>query len=100
LGASLDQYAEYGGFIHDSGQHLLGLINDILDLAKIEAGRFTLREDELDLVRLMEDAAQMMQVKADSGGLQLVIHTAPDFPNLYGDERALRQTVVNLLSNA
>ncbi|HEY0302774.1 MAG TPA: ATP-binding protein, partial [Rhizomicrobium sp.] len=97
---AVDQYAEYGGYIHGSGEHLLSLINDILDLAKIEAGRITLRETEVDLRALMEDTVRMMDVKAEAGGLTLAVHVDRGFPNVFADERALRQMLVNLASNA
>jgi len=100
FGNSIEQYSEYGNYIHGSGQHLLTLINDILDLAKIEAGRMTLREDELDVVRLIEDAVEMMNVKAEQAGVSLVMEVEPGFPLAFADERALRQILVNLLSNA
>jgi two-component system cell cycle sensor histidine kinase PleC len=98
--AAINQYAEYGGFIHDSGKHLLALINDILDLAKIEAGRLTLREDEVDLSRLAVEATQMLAIKAQDGRIALSADVDPRLPNVYADERALRQIIVNLLSNA
>ena len=97
---AVDQYCEYGGYIHGSGEHLLSLINDILDLAKIEAGRLTLRETEIDLRALMDDTVRMMNTKAVAAGITLAIHMDRSFPNLYGDERALRQMLVNLASNA
>jgi two-component system, cell cycle sensor histidine kinase PleC len=98
--AAMDQYAEYGGYIHGSGEHLLSLINDILDLAKIEAGRLTLRETDIDLRVLMDDTAKMMSAKAVTAGIVLAVHVDRSFPNLYADERALRQVLVNLASNA
>ncbi len=97
---AMEQYAEYGGYIHGSGEHLLSLINDILDLAKIEAGRLTLRETEIDMRALMDDTARMMNTKAAAAGLSLAIHVDRAFPNVYADERALRQMLVNLASNA
>ncbi len=97
---AVDQYAEYGGYIHGSGEHLLSLINDILDLAKIEAGRLTLRETEIDLRALMEDTARMMSAKAQAAELALAVEVDRDFPNVFADERALRQMLVNLASNA
>jgi two-component system cell cycle sensor histidine kinase PleC len=100
FGDSIEQYAEYGNYIHGSGQHLLTLINDILDLAKIEAGRMTLREDEVDITRLLEDCVEMMNVKAQQAGVKLAISTENGFPPVFADERALRQIIVNLLSNA
>jgi two-component system cell cycle sensor histidine kinase PleC len=98
--AAINQYAEYGGFIHDSGKHLLTLINDILDLAKIEAGRLALREEEVSLARLISDSVQMLTVRALAGKIRLRADMPPDLPNVFGDERALRQIILNLLSNA
>ena len=95
-----DQYSEYAGHIHGSGQHLLSLINDILDLAKIEAGRFELKETDVDLSRLMDDLILMFGAKARAGGIVLCVNTDRGFPAVHGDERALRQMLVNLMSNA
>jgi two-component system cell cycle sensor histidine kinase PleC len=101
MGANaIEQYAEYGGYIHSSGGHLLSLINDILDLAKIEAGRLTLRESEIDLSVLMEETMRMMETRAVSGGIKLAVQVDGGFPNVFADERAMRQMVVNLFSNA
>jgi two-component system cell cycle sensor histidine kinase PleC len=97
---ALDQYAEYGGYIHGSGEHLLSLINDILDLAKIESGRLTLRETDIDLRQLMDETANMMSAKALAAGLSLAVQVDRSFPNIHADERALRQILVNLASNA
>ncbi|MBS0469605.1 MAG: sensor histidine kinase [Proteobacteria bacterium] len=97
---AIEQYSEYGGYIHSSGGHLLSLINDILDLAKIEAGRLTLREAEVDLRVLMDDIMRMLESRASSGGIELAVEVDYDFPNLMADERAMRQMVVNLASNA
>ena len=98
--AAIEQYAEYGGYIHGSGEHLLSLINDILDLAKIEAGRLSLRETELDLRVSMDEVAHMMDTRAMAGGLTLSVHVDRAFPNVFADERAIRQILVNLTSNA
>jgi len=95
-----DQYSEYAGHIHGSGRHLLSLINDILDLAKIEAGKLVLREAEVDLRRLVEDAAAMFGAQAKASGIVLSVDAASSCPCVSGDERALRQILVNLLSNA
>ncbi len=100
FGNALDQYSEYGGYIHGSGQHLLTLINDILDLAKIESGRMTLREGFVDLPLLLEDCHKMMICKAEQSELKLVVLIEPGLPMAFADERALRQIMVNLLSNA
>ena len=97
---AVDQYAEYGGYIHGSGEHLLSLINDILDLAKIEAGRLSLRESELDVRILMDDVAKMMKPRARTGGVVFSVDVPGAFPNVFADERAMRQILVNLASNA
>ena len=98
--AAMEQYAEYGGYIHGSGEHLLSLINDILDLAKIEAGRLNLRESEIDMRVAMDDVARLMGARAAAGGLTLAVHVERAFPNVFADERAVRQILVNLASNA
>ena len=95
-----DQYSEYAGHIHGSGRHLLSLINDILDLAKIEAGKLVLREADVDLGRLVEDTVTMFGAQAKAGGIVLSSDVASSCPLISGDERALRQILVNLLSNA
>ncbi|MBL6851795.1 MAG: hypothetical protein ISQ86_00280, partial [Alphaproteobacteria bacterium] len=97
---AMDQYAEYAGYIHGSGGHLLSLINDILDLAKIEAGRMVLRETDIDLRTVMDDTAKMMSARAVAGGLSLAVHVDRSFPNIHADDRAVRQMLVNLASNA
>lgn len=97
LGAKV--YNEYAGDIHMSGQHLLSLINDILDLSKIEAGKFELREEIVDLHDLARDAARLTGLRAEEGGVVLRIDTAAGLI-LRGDERALKQCIVNLLTNA
>jgi two-component system cell cycle sensor histidine kinase PleC len=96
----IEKHYEYAGLIHGSGQHLLTLINDVLDLAKIEAGGFELREAEVDLARLIADAADMMTPRAQSGGCALTVDLPRSLPLVRADERAMKQIVLNLLSNA
>ena len=100
FGSSIDKYAEYAEIIHSSGQHLLALINDILDLAKIEAGRMELDESNVDVSTLIAECVLMMTRKAEEGGIALSTDIRPRLPFVHGDERALRQILVNLLSNA
>ncbi len=95
-----EKHYEYAGLIHDSGHHLLTLINDILDLAKIEAGGFALREADVDLARLIGEVANMMAQRVQSGGCTLRLEIAPDLPNVLAGERAMKQILLNLLSNA
>ena len=93
-------YREYSRDIHDSGQHLLDLINEILDLSRIEAGRYQLNEEPLMLLSVVEDCCHMMELKARNKDLRIVEQFEPTLPRLLGDERAIRQITLNLLSNA
>ncbi len=99
FGDATERYAEYGGHIHYSGKHLLGLIGDILDLSKIEAGRRDLDETNVDLVTLARDALRFVEQQARGKQLTLSLD-APAPVTVRADERALRQIVANLLSNA
>jgi PAS domain S-box-containing protein len=94
------RYRDYAEDIHRSGVHLLQLINDILDLTKIEAGRYELREAEFDLATTILAGVRMVRDLADHNGLMLRHIISSDLPFLLGDERAIKQIIVNLLSNA
>jgi two-component system cell cycle sensor histidine kinase PleC len=94
------QYKEYAGDIHSSGQHLLNLINELLDLSRIEAGKYELNEEVVSLVDIAEDCRRMMELRAKSKGIELVYSIGDNLPRLWGDERAIRQVILNLLSNA
>jgi light-regulated signal transduction histidine kinase (bacteriophytochrome)/DNA-binding NarL/FixJ family response regulator len=84
-----------------SGEHLLSLINDVLEMSKIEAGRSTLYEYTFNLHSLLQDMADMFQLRAEDKGLQLLIEKDPNLPPyIYADESKLRQVLINLLSNA
>jgi two-component system cell cycle sensor histidine kinase PleC len=91
---------EYAKMIHGSGLHLLALINDILDLAKIEAGRWELEETPLDFSRMAGDALQLVAWKAEAGDVTLHNEIAADLPYVVADARAIKQILINLLSNA
>ena len=95
-----DKYQSYANDIHESGQHLLSLINDIIDLSKIEAGKRSLQEDIVDLSRTISACLRIVRVRAQEGGLTITEQIAPDLPFLQADERALKQILLNLLSNA
>jgi len=99
-GGNVGKHEEYARIIHQSGHHLLALINDILDLARIEAGGLKLRESDVDLAGLIAESVQLLEVKAREGRLDLVRAVAPDLPRIRADERALKQVLLNLLSNA
>jgi two-component system cell cycle sensor histidine kinase PleC len=94
------QYKEYAGDIHSSGQHLLNLINELLDLSRIEAGKYELNEEVVSLVDIAEDCRRMMELRAKAKGIELVYNVGNNLPRLWGDERAIRQVILNLLSNA
>lgn len=94
------QYKEYAADIHASGQHLLNLINELLDLSRIEAGKYDLHEEAISLVDIAADCKRMMELRAKSKGIELVFSHGDNLPKLWGDERAVRQVVLNLLSNA
>ena len=93
------RYVEYAQDILNSGQHLLALINDILDMAKIEAGKLNIKFEPIQLDELIEDAARLMRNRADAAGLELAIE-AQNLPEIEADYRAVKQVLLNLLSNA
>jgi two-component system, cell cycle sensor histidine kinase PleC len=95
-----DTYKEYAGNIHDSGRHLLHLINEILDLSRIEAGRYELNEEPIQLIDIADDCLRLLKLRAENKGLELIEHLDEHLPQVWADERALRQIVLNLLSNA
>ncbi|HZF32290.1 MAG TPA: PAS-domain containing protein [Candidatus Angelobacter sp.] len=94
------QYRGYAADIHDSGSHLLTVINDILDLSKIEAGKFELNEEDCDPARLVRDAVRFVAERAGSGGLGLQQRLQPALPAVRADGRLVKQILLNLLSNA
>jgi two-component system cell cycle sensor histidine kinase PleC len=94
------QYKEYAGDIHRSGQHLLNLINELLDLSRIEAGKYDLNEEVVSLIDIAEDCKRMVDIRAKAKSIDLAFSYDENLPKLWGDERAIRQVVLNLLSNA
>jgi PAS domain S-box-containing protein len=95
-----DRYAEYAGDIFASGNHLLDLISDILDLSKIEAGKLELYEALVDVRLLVGATVRLLRQRAKQAGLRLVIDAPDDLPLLFADERKLKQVLTNLLANA
>ena len=93
------RYKEYAGDIHSSGQHLLALINDILDMSKIEAGKLNLHPEPLDLLEVAEDVIRLVRTRAEAGGLTLLLDF-PALPAVDADYRALKQILLNLLTTA
>ncbi|WP_437896435.1 ATP-binding protein [Sorangium sp. So ce124] len=96
-----DRHRENLAVICKSGEHLLGLVNDILEMAKIEAGRMTLVDAEFDLHDTLSGLSEMFAVEAQKRGLTLTVERAQDVPrHVHGDEGKLRQVLINLLGNA
>ncbi|RUP11356.1 MAG: HAMP domain-containing histidine kinase [Hyphomicrobium sp.] len=95
-----DIYRDYARSIYQSGDHLLCIINEILDLSRIEAGRYDLHEETMRLTDIAEDCQRLVKIKADAKALTIVEDFAPDLPHVWADPRALRQICLNLLSNA
>jgi two-component system, cell cycle sensor histidine kinase PleC len=93
-------YKEYSSDIHNSGVHLLNLINEILDLSRIEAGRYELNEEAVALVNVVGDCHHLLKLRASSRGITIHEVFEQDMPRIWGDERAIRQIVLNLLSNS
>ena len=94
------QYAGYAADIHRSGQHLLSLINDILDLSKVEAGRFEIVEQDFALAETIEEAKRLLDIRAQKAGLALSSDIGPDVARVYADRKLIAQALLNLLSNA
>ena len=97
---AIPAYKEYSGDIHSSGVHLLNLINEILDLSRIEAGRYELNEEPVTLAHVVEDCHHLLKLRAKNRGINVHEAYEQDLPRLWADERAVRQICLNLLSNA
>ena len=93
-------YKDYSADIHNSGVHLLNLINEILDLSRIEAGRYELNEEAVSLVHVVADCHHLLKLRASSRGITIHEVFEQGMPRIWGDERATRQIVLNLLSNS
>jgi PAS domain S-box-containing protein len=96
----LRKYAEYAKDIFNSGRHLLDLINDILDLSKLESGKLELREEDVDLAATVAECLTLVRSRAANAQVALATDVEPALPALRCDERALKQVLLNFLSNA
>jgi signal transduction histidine kinase len=94
------QYREYTRDIHESGQHLLTLINDVLDLSKIDSGAAELHEDEISIAEAVRAVLKLVGHRAEQRGFKIELKLEDQLPALRADERKLKQILVNLLSNA
>lgn len=92
-------YQEYANHIQESGQHLLAIINDILDLSKVEAGKTTLTESEVDLASTAKSCLRLVEDRAAAGKVTLRADIPAQLPLIRADERLIRQIMLNLLSN-
>lgn len=96
----IDRYRYYAKDIFDSGHHLLAVINDILDISKVEAGQYELNEEALDLTNIVEQSLCLVRERAKSRRLDLIVDIDPKLPNVLADRRLIKQSLINLLSNA
>ena len=95
-----EKYNEYMEDVHSSAEHLLEIINEVLDMSKIEAGRIELDEDEVDVGELIRSVIRMMASRAFGDGVSLNVEIHENFENLYGDQRLIKQILINLITNA
>ncbi|HEY4343773.1 MAG TPA: ATP-binding protein [Parvibaculum sp.] len=95
-----ERYAEYAKDINDSGAHLLSVIDDILDISKIEAGRYPLEEQDMDLAEVLHWSIEIVRPRTHEKQLVVSLSTEPGLPLVHADVRAMRQIMLNLLSNA
>jgi PAS domain S-box-containing protein len=100
FGAIAARYVEYAHDIHESGQHLLEIINDILDLSKLEAGKFDLHEAEVSVAAVVDQCLVLVRGRAEEGGVKVRIDIPESLPKFRADRRAVKQILLNLLSNA
>jgi len=94
------KYIDYARDIREAGGHLLNVINDILDIAKIEAGQLDLREDAFDSGRALDACISMLSNRAEEAGVHLIREGGESQASIWGDEKKFKQIVLNLLSNA
>ncbi len=94
------KYVDYSHDIAESAEHLLGIINDILDVSKIEAGKLELSEGPVELAKLLRDLLRIVEAKARAGGVRIEPSLAKGIPAIRGDPRKIKQILLNLLSNA
>ena len=94
------KYSEYAGNILESGKHLMHLINEILDLTRIESGRYELHEEPVRLADITDECHRLLKLRAEGKAIDIVEEGDPDLPVVWADQRALRQICLNLMSNA
>ncbi len=100
LGPISENYRQYGEIVRTSGQHLLSIINDILDIAKLNAGKTELRLEPIDVGQAIDEAISMVSTKGQSASVQIVAALDPQCPTIEADPVRLRQVLLNVLANA
>jgi len=100
FGPTSEKYTEYAEDIQSSGEHLLALVNEILDLSTIEAGKHPLVKEKLSIKEIVGECVRIVEEKARSSGIDLMVKVPKDLSPLYADRRAAKQILLNLLSNA
>lgn len=95
-----EKYVEYADLIHSSGHHLLDLINDLLDVSKIEAGKYELDYESVFFPLIIQSALSLVKMQAEKAGVRLEVNLPQDLPRIEADPRAAKQILLNLLSNA
>lgn len=94
------RYRDYARLINESGEHLLNVVNDILDMSKIEAGKFKIVKEPFDVAPLVKSCCDIMRHTAEQRSLSLIVDIAPGIPELPADKRACKQMLLNVISNA
>ena len=94
------RYRDYARLIHESGEHLLNVVNDILYMSKIEAGKFGIVKEPFDVAPLVKSCCDIMRHTAEQRSLSLIMDVAPGIPELPADKRACKQMLLNVISNA
>ncbi len=95
-----DKQREYARIIHQSGQHLLGVVDSILDMSKIQSGTFSLLPEPFEVAPLIEQCCDIVRLRAEAGGVELLRDMPTGLPDIVGDRRTCKQILINLLSNA
>jgi cell cycle sensor histidine kinase DivJ len=94
------RYRDYARLIHESGEHLLNMVNDILDMSKIEAGKFKIVKEPFNVGALVKSCCDIMRHTAEQRSLSLIVDIEPGIPELPADKRACKQMLLNVISNA
>ena len=94
------RYRDYARLIHESGEHLLNVVNEILDMSKLEAGKFKIVKEPFDVAPLVKSCCDLMRHIAEQRSLSLIMDVTTDIPELPADKRACKQMLLNVISNA